>query len=174
MVVAAQSGVARTEPLTGAVSAGLLVFRRRAAGPEFLLVHPGGPFWRRRDAGVWSIPKGLIEDGEDELQGAVREFVEEVGIEVAGPFLRLAPLRQRSGKTVHCWLVEADLDLTGFRSNTIELEWPPRSGQKLLAPECDRAEYFASDVALAKILPGQRAFIVEALQCLAGAPRWCG
>jgi len=142
------------------------VFRQHPGGPQFLLVHPGGPFWRRRDEGVWSIPKGLLDEGEDELQGAAREFVEEVGIEVSGDFVRLTPLRQPSGKTVLCWLVEADRDLTGFHSNTFELEWPPRSGRTLLVPECDRADYFAADVALVKMLPGQRGFVQEALQRL--------
>jgi predicted NUDIX family NTP pyrophosphohydrolase len=149
-------------------SAGLLVFRRRPGGPQFLLVHPGGPFWRRRDAGVWSIPKGLLNEGEDELQGAKREFAEEVGLAVNGDFVRLTSLRQPSGKTVLCWLVEADLDLSGFHSNTVEMEWPPRSGHVLLVPECDRADYFAADVALVKILAGQRGFIEEAVRRLGG------
>ncbi len=149
-------------------SAGLLVFRRRPGGPQFLLVHPGGPFWRRRDAGVWSIPKGLLNEGEDELQGAKREFAEEVGLAVNGDFVRLTSLRQPSGKTVLCWLVEADLDLSGFHSNTFEMEWPPRSGHVLLVPECDRADYSAADVALVKILAGQRGFIEEAVRRLGG------
>src|SRR5579872_7027106 len=166
MVAAAEPGAARPRPLRRATSAGLLVFRRRSAGPQFLLVHPGGPFWRRRDAGAWSIPKGLLEEGEDELRGALREFAEEVGLAVVGDFVRLAPLRQPGGRTVLCWLVEADLDLSGFRSNTFEMEWPPRSGRTLVAPECDRAEYFGADAALAKILPGQQGFIRQALQRL--------
>lgn len=166
MVAAAEPGAARPEPLRRATSAGLLVFRRRPGGPQFLLVHPGGPFWRRRDAGAWSIPKGLLDEGEDALQGAVREFAEEVGLAVGGDFIRLSPLRQRSGKTVLCWLVEAELDLSGFHSNTFEMEWPPRSGRTLLVPECDRADYFTADVALAKILLGQQGFVREALQRL--------
>jgi len=166
MVAASEPGAARPGPLKRATSAGLLVFRRGPAGLQFLLVHPGGPFWRRRDEGVWSIPKGLLEEGEDGLQGAMREFGEEVGLQVGGDFVRLAPLRQRSGKTVLCWLVAADLDLSGFHSNTLEMEWPPRSGRKLIVPECDRAEYFAADVALVKILSGQRDFIREALRLL--------
>jgi predicted NUDIX family NTP pyrophosphohydrolase len=149
----------------GQKSAGLLVFRRSrgADGPEFLLVHPGGPFWARRDEGVWSIPKGLIDAGEDELVAAAREFREETGLAVGGEFVRLADLRQKSGKLVICWLIEADLDLTGFHSNTFELAWPPGSGRTLVVPECDRAEYFPAEVALRKILPGQRGFIDEAL-----------
>jgi predicted NUDIX family NTP pyrophosphohydrolase len=144
-------------------SAGLLVWRRGAAGVEFLLVHPGGPFWARKDEGAWSIPKGLIDPGEDELLAAIREFREEVGIDVDGAFAPLAPLKQKGGKTVVAWSVEADLDLSAFRSNTFEMEWPPRSGRRIMVPECDRAEYFSPPVALAKILPGQRGFIEAAL-----------
>jgi predicted NUDIX family NTP pyrophosphohydrolase len=147
----------------GQKSAGLLVGRRSADGPEFLLAHPGGPFWARRDEGAWSIPKGLIDDGEDALAAAVREFREETGLSVDGDFVRLADLRQKRGKLVMCWLVEADLDLAGFCSNTFELAWPPGSGRTLVVPECDRAEYFSASAALAKILPGQRGFIEEAL-----------
>jgi predicted NUDIX family NTP pyrophosphohydrolase len=144
-------------------SAGLLVFRRGHGAVEFLLVHPGGPFWRHRDAGAWSIPKGHVENGEDELAAALREFEEEVGVAVSGAFVRLADQRQRRGKTVLCWLVEANLDLASFHSNSVPLEWPPRSGRTILVPECDRAEYIAADVAVRKILAGQRGFIEEAI-----------
>jgi predicted NUDIX family NTP pyrophosphohydrolase len=147
----------------------LLVFRARPAGAEFLLVHPGGPFWVRRDVGAWSIPKGLIEEGEDELAAAVREFTEEVGIPVAGRFFRLPDRRQKAGKLVLCWMVEADLDLAAFRSNTFEMEWPPRSGRLIRVPECDRAEYFPIDEALAKILLAQRGFIEDAVVTMARA-----
>lgn len=143
-------------------SAAMLAYRRRPSGPEFLLVHPGGPFWARRDLGAWSVPKGLIEEGEDELAAAAREFAEEIGIPVQGRFVRLADQRQKAGKLVLCWMVEADLDLAAFCSNTFELEWPPRSGRTIHAPECDRAEYFPTDQALEKILAGQRGFIEEA------------
>ena len=148
-------------------SAGVLACRLRPAGPEFLLVHPGGPFWARRDAGAWSVPKGMIEDGEDGLAAALREFAEEVGIPLAGRFTRLADRRQKSGKLVLCWMVEADLDLSTFRSNTFEMEWPPKSGRLIHVPECDRAEYFPDNRALEKILPGQRGFIEEAIAILA-------
>jgi predicted NUDIX family NTP pyrophosphohydrolase len=147
-------------------SAGLLAFRRTDAGAEFLLVHPGGPYWRNRDDGAWSIPKGLIDEDEDEQEAAIREFREEVGLAVDGVFARLADRRQRSGKSVLCWMVEADLDLTGFHSNTFEMEWPPGSGRTILIPECDRAAYFQADTALTKILAGQRGFITEALERL--------
>jgi predicted NUDIX family NTP pyrophosphohydrolase len=148
------------------MSAGLLVFRRRAGALEFLLVHPGGPFWRSKDEGAWSIPKGLIEAGEDELSGALREFKEETGLTATGDFTRLANRKQKSGKIVACWLVEADLDLAGFRSNVFELAWPKGSGRTQLVPECDQGAYFAADAALKKILPGQRGFIEEALERL--------
>ena len=130
-------------------------------------MHPGGPFWARRDAGAWSVPKGMIEDGEDGLAAALREFSEEVGIPLAGRFTRLADRRQKSGKLVLCWMVEADLDLSTFRSNTFEMEWPPKSGRLIHVPECDRAEYFPDNRALEKILPGQRGFIEEAIAILA-------
>jgi predicted NUDIX family NTP pyrophosphohydrolase len=149
-------------------SAGLLLFRRRDGAAQFLLVHPGGPFWRRKDLGAWSIPKGLVEPSEDGLAAALREFVEETGLEPPpGAYARLADQRQRGGKLVSCWMAEADLDLAGFRSNTFEMEWPPRSGRTVAMPECDRIAYFDPDVALGKILAGQQGFIVEALARLA-------
>jgi predicted NUDIX family NTP pyrophosphohydrolase len=144
-------------------SAGLLVYRRREGQPEFLLAHPGGPFWKNRDEGAWSIPKGLIGEGEETHAAALREFEEETGQSVSGDFVELTPLKQKSGKVVYCWLVEADLDLAGFRSNLFEMEWPPRSGRLQMFPEIDRLAWFAADEALQKILPGQRGFIVEAL-----------
>jgi predicted NUDIX family NTP pyrophosphohydrolase len=145
-------------------SAGLLVFRRSpGSGAEFLLVHPGGPFWRNKDDGAWSVPKGLVNEGEDHLDAAVREFREEVGLSVSGTFVALRPLKQKSGKTVVCWAVEADIDLAGFKSNQFELEWPPRSGRLIRVPECDRAVYFPTEIALRKILPGQRGFMEETL-----------
>ena len=143
-------------------SAGLLVWRAGPAGPEFLLAHPGGPFWARRDAGAWTIPKGLIDEGEDPLAAARREFLEEVGIDAAGDFVRLADRRLKSGKTVLAWLVEADLDLAGFHSNTFEMEWPRGSGRRISVPECDRAAYFSEAEALVKVLEYQRGFIEEA------------
>jgi predicted NUDIX family NTP pyrophosphohydrolase len=150
-------------------SAGLLVWRRGAAGPEFLLAHPGGPFWARRDAGAWSIPKGLIDEGEDPLAAARREFAEETGLAVSGAFIRLVDRRLKSGKTVLAWLVEADLDLTGFCSNSFEMEWPRGSGRRITAPECDRAAYFDAEAALAKVIAYQRGFIEEAAALVSGA-----
>ena len=145
-------------------SAGLLVYRRAGEGVEFLLAHPGGPFWKNRDEGAWSIPKGLIEEGEENHTAALREFEEETGLTVAGPFIELTPLRQPSGKTVFCWLVEADLDLAAFRSNEFEMAWPPRSGRTMRFPEIDRIAWFAPEEGFRKLLPGQRPFLEEALQ----------
>jgi predicted NUDIX family NTP pyrophosphohydrolase len=144
-------------------SAGLLVYRLKEEGVEFLLAHPGGPFWARRDEGAWSIPKGLIGEGEETLAAARREFEEEVGQAVEGRFAALTPLRQKSGKIVYAWMVEADLDLAAFRSNLFEMPWPPRSGRVQAFPEIDRVGWFAPEAALAKVLPGQAGFIREAM-----------
>jgi len=147
-------------------SAGLLVYRRPAEGVEFLLAHPGGPFWARRDAGVWSIPKGLVEEGEDLVAAARREVAEEIGLEIEGDFQPLEPLKQKGGKIVHAFLVEADLDIDTFRSNLFEMEWPPRSGETRAFPEIDRVGWFSFDQAVLKILPGQAAFIHQAIDTL--------
>ena len=147
-------------------SAGILVFRRKGSGVEFLLAHPGGPFWTRRDEGAWSIPKGVIGEGEERLAAARREFEEEVGQAVEGDFQPLTPLRQKSGKVVHAWIVEADPDLDHFRSNLFEMEWPPRSGRVQAFPEIDRVSWFEPEQALEKILPGQAGFIREAMATL--------
>jgi predicted NUDIX family NTP pyrophosphohydrolase len=144
-------------------SAGVLVYRRGAQGVEFLLAHPGGPFWSNRDDGAWSIPKGLIGEGEDVLAAARREFEEETGQAIVGDFRALAPLKQKSGKLVHAFLVEADLDLDAFHSNLFEMEWPRRSGQVQAFPEIDRIGWFEPQEALIKILPGQAGFIREAM-----------
>jgi predicted NUDIX family NTP pyrophosphohydrolase len=151
---------------TSKTSAGLLAYRATAAGPEFLLVHPGGPFWVNRDDEAWGIPKGLVEDGEDALVAARREFAEETGFVLDGPAVPLAPVRA-SGKTIHAWLVAADVDVTRVVSNTFEIEWPPRSGKRTTFPEIDRAAYFAGEVAFTKIHKGQRGILAEALTCLA-------
>ena len=146
-----------------ATSAGVLVFRRIRAEPEFLLAHPGGPFWRKRDVGVWSVPKGLLEPAEAPLDAAVREFGEETGLSLPGSLRPLEPIRQTGGKVVFCWACEADLDLTAFRPGAFEMEWPPRSGRTALFPEIDRLEYFGADEALVRVLPAQAPLIHEAL-----------
>lgn len=149
------------------LSAGLLVYRKGQGGPEVLLVHPGGPFWRGRDLAAWSVPKGLPEPGETLEAAAAREFREETGLEPPSPGLALTPVRTAAGKTIHCWMAEADLDLADFRSAPFELEWPPRSGRRILAPEADAARYFGEAEALAHIHPGQRAILGEAFSRLA-------
>jgi predicted NUDIX family NTP pyrophosphohydrolase len=142
-------------------SAGLLVYRMRAGNIKVFLVHPGGPFWKNKDAGTWSIPKGEYVDSEDPLAAAIREFREETGIEIAGEFVPLAPVKQRGGKVVHAWAVRGDFDAAQVTSNTFSLEWPPRSGKMVEFPEIDRAEWFTLDAAFEKINIGQRPLIDE-------------
>jgi predicted NUDIX family NTP pyrophosphohydrolase len=136
-------------------SAGLLLFRRRASALEVLLVHPGGPFWARKDDGAWSIPKGEVADQEDALKAARREVEEETGARPEGPFLALSPVRQAGGKIVFVWAVESDFDTASLRSNLFELEWPPKSGNHRSFPEVDRAEWFDLETAGRKILASQ-------------------
>jgi predicted NUDIX family NTP pyrophosphohydrolase len=136
-------------------SAGLLLFRRQAEHWEVLLVHPGGPFWAKRDAGAWSIPKGEIAEGEDVLAAARREVEEETGARPEGTFIPLEPVRQSGGKIVHAWAIEADFDPARLTSNQFEMEWPPKSGRRTSFPEVDRAAWFPLDVAARKILEGQ-------------------
>ena len=143
------------------LSAGVIVFRRGSAALEVLLVHPGGPFWARKDLGAWSIPKGEYEPGQDPLDVARRELEEETGCQVAGTFLPLAPVRQASGKVISAWAVEGDCDVSVIRSNTFRLEWPPRSGQYREFPEVDRAEWFPLRVAVTKIIQGPRPLLEE-------------
>jgi predicted NUDIX family NTP pyrophosphohydrolase len=143
-------------------SAGILMYRRRRRVPEFLLVHPGGPFWANKDDGVWSIPKGLFESGEDAFAAAKREFEEETGQRADGEFLALGSFKQPSGKTIWAWAVEGDFDLTSFRSNMFSMVWPPKSGRVQQFPEADRAGWFGPLPALRKVTKGQVA-IVEAL-----------
>jgi predicted NUDIX family NTP pyrophosphohydrolase len=148
------------------VSAGVLAWRRRPDGPQFLLVHPGGPYWAKKDAEGWSIPKGLVEPGEDGWTAAQREFREELGLAIDGEPQPLTPCGA-SGKTVHAWLVEADLDVSEIVSNVFEIEWPPRSGRRQCFPEVDRAGWFGADEAAVKIHKGQRPILAEAIQRLA-------
>jgi predicted NUDIX family NTP pyrophosphohydrolase len=140
-------------------SAGILMYKRSGRAPLLLLVHPGGPFWAKRDLGAWSIPKGEYEEGEDPLTAAKREFCEELGVEPCGDFRELGELPQPSRKVITCWAVEGDFDPRKLKSNTFELEWPPKSGHRQHFPEVDRAEWFAPAVARRKILPGQAGFI---------------
>jgi predicted NUDIX family NTP pyrophosphohydrolase len=145
---------------TAAISAGLLAFRRKKE-IEVLLAHPGGPFWAKKDDGVWTIPKGLMEPGDDLLATARREFTEETNFVSAGEFMLLTPVKQKSGKVVHAWAFEADFDLTTFASNTFEIEWPPKSGQRKSFPEIDRVGYFPLPVAMTKIIAYQQPLLLE-------------
>ena len=140
-------------------SAGLLMYRLRDGAPEVLLVHPGGPFWRNKDEGAWSIPKGEPAESEDLLDVARREFREELGYEAAGSFHPLAPVKQKGGKVVRAWSCRGDLDTAHIRSNTFSIEWPPKSGRRIDVPEVDRAEFFDLTTARRKINPAQAALI---------------
>ncbi len=150
----------------GKVSAGLLVYRKSSTDLEVLLVHPGGPFWAKKDEGAWSIPKGEIEEGEEPLQVAIREFQEETGKTIAGKLQSMEPLRQPGGKLVYAWAIEGDFDPSEFRSNTFDLEWPPKSGRRQEFPEVDRAAWFPIEAAMIKILHGQQGFITQLLALL--------
>ena len=136
-------------------SAGLLLYRESRGLIEVLLVHPGGPFWARKDDGAWSIPKGEFDAGEEPLAAARREFAEETGAAIDGEFIAVAPVRLPSGKILHAWAVRADFDPAQLRSNTFSMEWPPKSGRSREFPEVDRAAWFSLDRARAKIQPGQ-------------------
>ena len=141
-------------------SAGLLMFRRTEE-LEVLLVHPGGPYWKNKDAGAWSIPKGELAEGEEPLAAARREVAEELGLKVEGPVRALPPLKQKGGKLVYAWAVEADFDPVHLRSNTFTIEWPPRSGREQEFPEVDRAEWFPLATARQKINPAQAGLLTE-------------
>jgi predicted NUDIX family NTP pyrophosphohydrolase len=143
-------------------SAGIVLYRLRGGTIEVLLVHPGGPFWAKKDDGVWSIPKGEYAPTEEPLAAARREFAEETGSQVEGEAVALGSFRQPSGKIVDAWAVEGDFDPTTLKSNAFTMEWPPRSGRTQVVPEVDRAAWFKPEVAARKLLKGQRP-ILEAL-----------
>ena len=146
-------------------SAGILVYRFRKGQAEVFLVHPGGPFWAKKDTGAWTIPKGEFE-GEGPLIAAQREFREETGFEIGGTFRPLAPQTLKSGKVVQAWAVEGDLDAGQVRSNLFELVWPPGSGRRMRVPEVDRGAWFSLEAGLEKINLGQRGFIRELARLL--------
>lgn len=143
------------------ISAGVLLYRFRGKVLEVLLVHPGGPFWSHKENGVWSIPKGEIEPGEELLAAARREFYEETGIEVDGDFYKLKPVKLTSGKIIHAYALKGDLDSSSVHSNNFSLEWPPSSGKIQLFPEIDRAEWFDIHTAREKLSKSQSSFIEE-------------
>lgn len=151
-------------------SAGLLLFRRTPAGMEVFLAHPGGPFWHHRDAGAWTIPKGVAEEGEDTLAAARREFEEETGIYPTGPFLPLGSIRQKAGKLVHAWAWEGDADPARVSSNTMQTEWPRASGRFITFPEVDRCAWFDPARAREKINPAQAELIDRLLAVLSPPP----
>jgi predicted NUDIX family NTP pyrophosphohydrolase len=151
------------------LSAGILLYRRRgASGLEVLLVHPGGPFWRNKDEGAWMIPKGLVEEGEDALACALREFEEELGTRPEGEPRPLGRVRQKGGKWVEAFALEGDLDTAAIVSNSFTVEWPPKSGRMQAFPEVDRAFWFSLEEARTKILPSQRP-ILDSLAALSPA-----
>lgn len=155
------------------VSAGLLAYRRRGDSVQVFLVHPGGPFWVRKDLGAWSIPKGEYDPHDDPLAAAKREFKEETGFSALGDFTALPPVKQPGGKTIYAWAFEGDLDPSKISSNTFRIEWPPRSGMQQEFPEVDRAAWFSLNEAKRRISKGQIGFLNELCRMLGvGAPRY--
>ena len=150
-------------------SAGIVLYRYRDSRLEIFLVHPGGPFWKNKDSGAWSIPKGEFESGEDPLTAAKREFYEETGFPVDGSFVLLTPVRQAGGKVVHAWAVQGDCEAESIKSNSFVLEWPPRSGQRKTFSEVDRAGWFSFELARDKILKGQLKLLDELQRILKDA-----
>jgi predicted NUDIX family NTP pyrophosphohydrolase len=148
-------------------SAGLLLYRKRRGSPEVFLVHPGGPFWANKDDGAWSIPKGELDAGENPLEAAKREFLEETGLVAEGEYRPLEPIRQKGGKIVHAWAIQGDVEPTAVKSNTFSMEWPPGSGKLRKFPEVDRAGWFKIDAAKRKILKSQLGLLEQLEQMLA-------
>jgi predicted NUDIX family NTP pyrophosphohydrolase len=142
-------------------SAAILVYRHTQGALEVFLVHPGGPFWAKKDVGAWSIPKGEFEETEEGLAAAKREFVEEVGQSIDGDFVALSPVRQKGGKIIHTWAVEGEVDEARIKSNEFEMEWPPRSGRRARFPEVDRGQWFLVPEARRRLLSSQVPIIDE-------------
>jgi predicted NUDIX family NTP pyrophosphohydrolase len=147
-------------------AAGILLFRRGAAGLQVLLAHPGGPLWSRKDYGAWTLPKGQFTDGELPLDAAKREFEEEMGAAPAGDFTPLGTVKQPSGKVIHAWAAESDFDAAGVKSNLFSMEWPPKSGRMAEFPEVDRAAWFSIAEARHRIIKGQAPFLDRLLALL--------
>ncbi len=150
----------------GKVSAGVLLYRHRDGALEVLLVHPGGPFWAKRDLGAWTLPKGEIDPGESPEDAAFRELTEETGWTAQGPRIALGSIRQKAGKTVHAWAVAHDVDPETLRSGTVDIEWPPRSGRRATIPEVDRAAWFGLDEARQRILAAQGPLLDRLVEAL--------
>jgi len=142
-------------------SAGILLYRLKDHLFEVMLVHPGGPFWAKKDEGAWSVPKGEFDDSEDALSAAKREMEEETGIKAEGNFIELTPVKQKNGKMVYAWALEKNIDAADIKSNSFEIEWPPKSGKKKSFPEIDRAGWFTTEEAMKKILAAQLPLINE-------------
>jgi len=151
-------------------SAGILLYRMKNGILEVLIVHPGGPFWKNKDLGAWSVPKGEFTDDENALDVAKREFEEEVGVKLEGDLIELTPIKQKSGKIVYVWACEGDIDETTIKSNTFEMEWPPKSGKRQEFPEIDKGEWFSVPKAKDKINTYQAAFIDELVNKLDLSP----
>jgi len=147
-------------------SAGILVYRKNAAGLEVFLMHPGGPYWAKKDLGAWSIPKGEIGENENEEAAARREFEEETGITINGDLITLKPIKQKSGKSVIAWATEQNIDESKIKSNLFEIEWPPKSGRMQSFPEMDRAGWFSVAEAKEKIISGQAGLLAELVEKL--------
>lgn len=145
-------------------SAGILLYRFINQEPEVFLVHPGGPFWAKKDMHAWSVPKGEFNEDEDPLVAARREFEEETGLSISGKFTGLTPIRQKSGKMVYCYACEGNIDPELIRSNLFEMEWPPKSGKMMSFPEIDRGEWFETTESRLKIIEAQVAFIDELIE----------
>lgn len=152
-------------------SAGLLMYRKRDGRLEALLVHLGGPFWKKKDSGAWFVPKGEINLGEDELVAAQREFQEETGLVPTGEFLPLGSVKHKSGKTVTAWAFAGDCDPASLKSNTFEMEWPPKSGRRAKFPEIDRAEFFTVERATGKMHPAEFEFLTRLEKLLESSER---
>lgn len=150
-------------------SAGILLYRIIEGDLEVFLVHPGGPYWEKKDEGAWSVPKGEFEEGEDSLEAARREFHEETGSDVKGDFMELKPLKQPSGKIVYVWAVEGNIDAASIESNLFTMEWPPNSGKEQEFPEVDRGDWFTIPEAREKLVKGQVGFLDELQKKLGGS-----
>jgi predicted NUDIX family NTP pyrophosphohydrolase len=145
-------------------SAGILLYKKASNEIFVLLAHPGGPYWKNKDAGAWSIPKGEFTNEENALDAAIREFEEEIGTKISGDFIELQPVKLKSGKTIYAWALEQDLDTSTVKSNEFEIEWPPKSGKTISIPEIDKAEWFPVAEALEKINAAQGDFIKQLVE----------